>query len=222
MSRLRPLLVVLALAIVSAAQAPPPLAISTDSVPKTTPRQDYLFELAATGGTAPLTWTISKGVLPPGITLDRATGRLAGTALAIGEFPFTVAVTDGSKPPRTATRDLVLRVVVALTVEWKQYPRAENNNSIRGSVVVTNGADDPMDLTFIAVAVNDVGKAYALGYQHFTLAADSLSPELDLGFTLPAGTYIVHVDAVAEVPAKNVIHRARLQTQNSYTVTGVP
>ena len=81
---------------------------------------------------------------------------------------------------------------------------------------------DCLYMTFITVAVNPIGKAFALGYQHFTLAPESTSQQLDFGSTLPAGKYVVHVDAVAEVPSKNVIHRARLQTSTPLTLTGLP
>lgn len=199
-----------------------PLSITADSLPKAALRQNYFFELRARGGTPPLHWQAVGGALPPGITLDAATGRLAGMAKSVGEFPFTVKVADSSAPPQTATRDLVLQVVAPLTVEWRQYPVVEGNNAIRGAVRVTNGTRDAVDLTFIAVAVNEVGKAFALGYQHFTLAADSASPQLDFGSALPAGKYVVHGDAVAEVPSAGAIHRARLQTSEVLSVTGLP
>ena len=205
------------------AQAPAePLSITTASVPKAILRQAYAYELRARGGTAPLRWEVSGGALPPGIVLDPGSGRLVGAATSVGEFRFTVKVSDGAEPPQSATREFVLKVVAPLVVEWKLYPRVEGNNAIKGAVVVSNGTDDAFDMTFITVAVNQVGKAFALGYQHFTLPPESTSPSLDFGSTLPAGTYVVHVDAVAEVASKNQIHRARLQTSSPFNLTGLP
>ena len=45
-------------------------------------------------GTAPLTYTISSGALPPGLTLDPATGVIEGTPTVGGTFSFTVSVTN--------------------------------------------------------------------------------------------------------------------------------
>ena len=205
------------------AQAPPePLAITTESLPRATLRQNYVFELKARGGVPPLNWEVVSGSLPPGITLDRASGRLAGAAGSVGEFRFTVKLSDAAQPPHTVAREFALKVATPLTVEWKLYPRVEGNNAIRGAVVATNGTDDAFDMTFIAVAVNEIGKAFALGYQHFWLAPGGVSPQLDLGSTLPAGSYVVHVDAVGEVPSRNAIYRARLQTPAPLGLIGLP
>jgi hypothetical protein len=41
---------------------------------------------------------------------------------------------------------------------------------------------------------------------------------LPFGETLPRGSYVVHVDVIGEVAAKNVIHRQRLQTASTLQV----
>ena len=213
----------LLIGISAVAQGPAePLSIRSESVPKAILRQAYAFELRARGGTAPLRWQVSGGALPPGIVLNPGSGRLVGAPTSVGEFRFTVKVSDGSEPPQNGSREFVLKVVAPLVVEWKLYPMVEGDNAIKGAVVISNGTDDAFDMTFITVAVNPIGKAFALGYQRFTLAAESQSPQLDFGSALPAGQYVVHVDAVAEVPSKNVIHRARLQTSTPLTLTGLP
>jgi hypothetical protein len=38
----------------------------------------------------------ATGTLPPGMTLDSATGKITGSGTAAGRYPFTVTVTDGS------------------------------------------------------------------------------------------------------------------------------
>ncbi len=203
-------------------QATSHVAITTDSLPRPVLHQNYFAEPRVAGGLHPLKWQLAGGSLPPGITLDVATGLLAGVPVSAGEFRFTVRVTDSSKPPQSATREFVLKVVPPLSVEWRRYPKVDGQDRVGGAVVITNATRDAFDLTFISVAVNEIGKAFALGYQHFTLSRDSTTPELDFGSVLPAGTYIVHVDVVAEVPSSNTIHRARLQTSVPMTVTNVP
>jgi hypothetical protein len=74
----------------------------------------YSDTLTPSGGTGPYTWSVSSGSLPAGITLDPATGTLAGTATAAGTFPFTVQVTDADGQPATEATTLVVAPSVAL------------------------------------------------------------------------------------------------------------
>jgi uncharacterized protein YjbI with pentapeptide repeats len=67
----------------------------------------YTFQSA--GGSGAVTWTVSGGTLPAGLTLG-SSGLLSGTPTAAGSFPFTVTATDGSTPQQSATQDLVLVV----------------------------------------------------------------------------------------------------------------
>ena len=43
----------------------------------------YRFDLSATGGRAPYTWTLASGTLPPGLVLS-ASGTIAGLPIASG------------------------------------------------------------------------------------------------------------------------------------------
>ncbi len=49
----------------------------------------------AVGGRPPYAFT-ATGSLPPGMTLDSATGAISGAGTAAGRYPFTVTVTDGT------------------------------------------------------------------------------------------------------------------------------
>ena len=70
----------------------------------------YSTTLAASGGTPPYTWSIGSGALPGGLTLNGATGAIAGTPQAAGAFNFTVKVTDSAQA--TATAPLSLNIGV--------------------------------------------------------------------------------------------------------------
>jgi hypothetical protein len=185
--------------------------ILTETLPKAVLRHSYEQKLESKGGVQPLSWAISTGQLPPGVTLPSDSGAIAGSPTAKGEFHFTVQVTDSAKPPRSHAREFVLRVVPPLQIEWKTQPSTDAQG-IAGAVEVTNHTGDDFDLTFIAVAVNQIGKAFVLGYEHFSLTAGTEQRQISFGSNLSRGQYIVHADAVAEIPDKLIIYRSRLQT----------
>jgi hypothetical protein len=66
----------------------------------------------ASGGLAPFTWSVITGALPPGVTLDPATGAVSGRPTAFGTFSFTLGVRDASG--QTATADATITIVRAL------------------------------------------------------------------------------------------------------------
>jgi len=45
-------------------------------------------------GDSPITWTVSAGALPDGMTLDETTGVYSGTPSLAGEFSFTITATN--------------------------------------------------------------------------------------------------------------------------------
>lgn len=204
----------------NSAQAASPLHIAPDALPNAATRNTYKFQIEAEGGTAPLHWSVSKGELPPGLQLDSDTGILEGTPLATGEFAFTVEATDASKQAQTAEREFKLKVVPPLSLIWKT-PATVDSGGIKGEVEVANGTKDDFDLTVIVLAVNEIGRATALGYQHFNLGHDE-NQNIPFGASLPPGQYTVHVDAVAEVPKNGTIYRMRLETPQPLARTGTP
>ena len=180
---------------------------------------NYDAVVRATAGSEPLKWEIVKGQLPAGLKLAPRTGRIMGRCESAGEAQFAVRVTDSSKPPRTAEREFTLRVPPPIEVEWKNLP-VLRDGGIHGSVTLTSGLQEEYEVTLIIVAVNEVGKAFVLGYQHHTLRRQAGSEDVEFGgdMLLPRGRYIVHVDAVGEDLVKKKIYRARLQTHGALSV----
>jgi len=195
---------------------PSQLAVDTTSLPKATPRHPYRFQFQARNGIPPMKWALAAGSLPLGMKVGED-GLLVGTPGSVGDFRFTVSVTDTSRPTQRAKREFVLHVVPPLLLEWKKEARVSGNR-IDGAVQVSNGTADDFDLTFIVLAVAENGRAVAIGYQRFALKSGVTSFELPFGDTLPYGAYVVHVDVVAEVAPKNAIYRARLQTKEKLRV----
>ncbi len=105
-------LIVLALTACASGSSPAPgtvtgLTIVTTSLPSGTVGAAYSAQLASSGGTSPVSWSLSGGSsLPPGLTLDAATGTIAGTPTAASTYVFTVAATDSADSPQIATKTL--------------------------------------------------------------------------------------------------------------------
>jgi hypothetical protein len=66
--------------------------------------QFYQQTNVASGGTAPYTYSVSAGSLPPGTNLSASTGTVSGTATTAGAFNYTIKVTDSGSPAETATQ----------------------------------------------------------------------------------------------------------------------
>ncbi|HUA14222.1 MAG TPA: putative Ig domain-containing protein [Verrucomicrobiae bacterium] len=205
----------------TATQGPSGLFIENEpQLPDGYPRRHYEYQFRARGNVATLHWRVEKGALPPGMKLEDD-GLLRGEPQHPGEFQFTVSVMEGSRKESAVERGFVLRVIAALAINWKALAHV-NGNRIEGSVAVTNTSPDDMDLTFIVMAVAGNGRATAIGYQHFLLRRGTTEMELPFGETLPRGGYVVHVDAVGEVEAKNLIYRERMQTPGALQVNVGP
>jgi hypothetical protein len=72
------------------------LAITTASLPNGLTGTAYNAQLAATGGTQPITWSLSSGNLPSGLSLNSSTGVISGTPTGGGQFTITVQAADAS------------------------------------------------------------------------------------------------------------------------------
>ena len=75
------------------AEVPPP-TITTESLPDGVEGEAYRGELTATDGTEPYTWSVIEGALPAGLSLDAASGQIAGIPTTPGTAQFVIQVTD--------------------------------------------------------------------------------------------------------------------------------
>ena len=82
--------------------------ITTTSLSSGTSGTAYSAVLTATG-TTPITWSVTSGSLPTGLTLSSA-GVISGTPTATGRYTFTVTAQNSAG---SASRQLTLRIVAA-------------------------------------------------------------------------------------------------------------
>jgi hypothetical protein len=187
------------------------LVIEPTELPTTYPHGRYQVIFRPRGNFVPgLHWKVEKGVLPPGIKLEER-GVLHGSAERAGEYRFTLSVRDSGSPQQAVQREFVIKVVEAITLVW-QVPAHVTGSRIDGSVEVSNTTVDDVDLTFDVKAVAENGRATEIGYQHFPLTKGTVGMALPFGDTLPYGAYVIYVNVVGEVGAKNLIYREHLQT----------
>jgi hypothetical protein len=83
----------------------PVLKITTTALPDGQTGVAYNQPLVATGGTTAYSWSLSQGLLPPGLALS-TDGIISGQPTQAGSYPFTVQVTDKSSPMQSATTAL--------------------------------------------------------------------------------------------------------------------
>jgi hypothetical protein len=150
----------------------------------------YNVQLAATGGTAPYTWSLAAGsTLPAGITLS-SDGRIMGLLEDTGSWNFSVVATDAAGTPATD------QVAYTLDVEVPANPSIAIFYD--GEATVCGGetmAFTPLDCyVFIMLEGGDQDCAYGTEFQ-VTIEDQNGNP-LQLG-TQYTHSYVTYSDAVA-------------------------
>lgn len=82
--------------------------VSTTTAPFGIVGSNYSATLAASGGTAPLTWSLFGGTLPAGLVLNGNAGTVTGTPTAPGNSTATLTVRDSTG--QTATGSVLFAV----------------------------------------------------------------------------------------------------------------
>ena len=133
-------------ATLSIAVASIPLAITPTTLPPGLVGATYPgATLVSTGGTAPISWSVTKGKLPAGLSLNAGTGGIAGTPSSLGTTTFTVTATDSSGPtPLTANVVLSIAVTGALSITTKSLPGGQFGVGYPGATLASTGGTAPV------------------------------------------------------------------------------
>ena len=196
-----------------------PLTISEkENLPPASLWEAYSHSIEISGGIRPYHWSVVSGSLPHGLEL-RDDGEIHGTVEDSTPAEVTLSVRDSNSPPEQARKKFILRVETPLVTEWDKTAHV-NGQRIDGSIKVSNRTGRDFDLTVVVLAVNEIGRATAIGYQHFPLKKQTQDLQIPFGDNVSRGDYTVNVDVVGEEPISNRIFRARLVTGKQSVTQG--
>ncbi len=174
-----------------------PLSVTTSSLPDGQVGVAYSQTLAASGGTAPYSWSVTSGSLPAGLSLAASSGAITGTpSTAVSGAAVTFTVTDSESPAQSKTANLSLTIAAAPT---------------------------PASITTTSLPQGKVGAAYSVtltatgGKQPFTWMITSGT--LPAGLALDAATGVISGTPTAA--ASNVALTIVVKDANNTTSSGV-
>lgn len=113
------------------------LAITTGSLPSGATGGLYSQQLSASGGTPPYSWSIVSGNLPPGLSLNGASGQISGTATTAGAFNFTIRVSDSAGA--TANKDISITIAAGVGITSCPAPAATVGRPYGSQATATGG-----------------------------------------------------------------------------------
>lgn len=90
----------------------------------------YFGQLSSTGGAAPVSWSVTSGSLPDGLSLDPASGQVTGVVTSSGSYPVTFTATDRTSP--AAETSSVSKTITVAPVSTLSIMNSSISNAIQG------------------------------------------------------------------------------------------
>jgi hypothetical protein len=115
----------------------PALSVSTTTLGAGTSGSKYSDSLSAAGGAGPFVWSTTAGSLPPGLSLNPATGQITGMPLVAGAFTFTAKVIDSIGGQ--GSKDLTITIAQGLTIGDCPTPTATIGQNYSSVLSVVGG-----------------------------------------------------------------------------------
>jgi hypothetical protein len=114
-----------------------PIAVSPVSLPGGTVGVAYSQVVTATGGIGGFTYSVSAGALPAGLSLNAATGAIAGTPTNAAPSSFTIRATDSGGS--SGTHAYILTMNAAITVNPASLPNGTVGAAYSQAVTASGG-----------------------------------------------------------------------------------
>jgi len=166
----------------------PVLSITTSSLSNGITNTAYSATLASSGGVTPVTWSVTVGTLPVGLTLNATTGAISGTPTTAGTSSFTVQAADSGNPQQKVTKALSITIAQQLVITTSSLPAGAVTSSYAATLQSSGGTPAvtwsvtvgalPAGLTLNAATGAITGTPAAAGTSNFTVqASDSGTPQ---------------------------------------------
>lgn len=193
--------------------------ITTASLPAGTIGSSYSAMLSAYGAT-PITWTVSSGSLPDGLTLDDDTGIISGTPTTKDDYTFTITATNSKGSAQKQYTVSVSDLPIITTTAFSGYAGYAINAQMALSSTTSakwSATSLPKGLKLNADTGAITGKPSKAGSYSSTITATISQGEISetVGFT------------IYEKPVKAALKTSKLpdidigaSVQQSLTVTG--
>jgi hypothetical protein len=130
-----------------------PLSITKTSLKGGSLNAQYSDTITESGGVSPISWNVTSGALPPGLSLNPGNGQITGIPTAAGTYNFSVTVSDSailpnSPPPgyhnqsQTQAYTLTVQQPGPLSISTPAGPLANGTTSTgySASIQATGGA----------------------------------------------------------------------------------
>jgi hypothetical protein len=163
----------------------PKLSITTTTLPNGVMGTAYSVSLQSTGGVGTITWSVSSGSLPAGLSLSGA-GVISGTPTAAGSASFTVLAKDSGTPEQAVQQALSITIYTGLTITTTSLPNGTVNSAYSATLQSGGGTGTitwsvsqgslPAGLN-LSTSGTISGSPTAAGTSNFTVSAtDSSTP----------------------------------------------
>ena len=200
--------------------------ITTTDLPNGTVDTAYSQTLTA-DGTAPITWRITDGSLPDGLSLNESTGEISGTPTAETTSTFTVTATNNAgSDSKEFTLTIGVAPVYSITAEPLKLDfgtLTEGYTPASQMVTITNNGNQPLTLTQPASTEHfEVGNLSTFTLPANGTATFTVQPKAGL----TAGTYSENIDvtasnnATATISASLTVQKASVPTKPEVPSTG--
>ena len=101
---------------------PPPPSITTTTLPNASLNVPYSQTLTESGGVSPFTWSVITNVLPPGLSLNSATGIISGIPTTAGSYSFTIQLKDANNTTASQPLNILVTSILPTVTGFNTNP----------------------------------------------------------------------------------------------------